>query len=506
MSDLFGDSSSDDVDYEEANDRVGDSSSDDEDNDGNLFGDSSSSSDDEDYDGNNEERMFNESQERRFNSILQRIKSNDRYLRYLERDGQSNFIQDITKERWEEIGNDIANNTHLTDLSLPNGTLNDLRMTFLFRGMTGSSSLKRLELHKNNLSAVGARSMVPFLQNAINLVKLDLSDNNNIQSEGFNAMFRGLRNSPIETLYCNKCGITSIEIRCIPKHLKHLSLEKNSINVDGCRGLAKLLEGGDATLERLYIDRNEIDDEGVDILVDVLRKNTSLKQLILKGNKRISRHGNIMLLKLVNDISSIEATLQSNHTLTCLKVSDEKEEREIQTYIDNATNINDKASREEARRMFLNRNNLPSSLSRMAERMIYNSSLPADEEKMFQTQLHSKRRAQLEKIQGVNHSVYSEINPLHLPEVLSKICSMHGRTELYAALKLSLLELISTVNRKAYILQQRDFCVARLEKLKTLFSAKIASLNAELAAIEAAERDAVNVESECRSSKRRRQA
>ena len=479
-------------------DLFGDSSSDDEDNDlsqRDLFGDSSSSSDDEDNDGNNEER--------RFNSTLQRIKSNDHYPKNFEGDGRSNFIQNITNERWEEIGRDISNNTHLTELSLHKAALNDLKMTFLFRGMTGSS-LKRLVLHKNNLSTVGVRSMVPFLQNSINLTKLDLDDNN-LQSEGFNAMFRGLRNSPIEELYCNKCGITSIEIRCIPKHLRELSLEKNSINVDGCRGLAKLLEGGDATLERLYLDRNGIDDEGVDILVDVLRKNTSLKQLTLKGNKRISRHGNIMFLKLVNDISSIEATLRSNHTLTCLKVSDEEEEHEIQTYIDNAININDKASYEAARNKFFNRN-LPS-LSRVAARMIYNGSLPADEEKMFQTQLHSKRRAQLAKIQGVNHSVYSEINPLHLPEVLSKICAMHGRKELYAALKLSLLELISTVNRKAYILQQRDFFVAKLEKLKTLFGAKIASLNAELAAIEAAEGGAVNDGSEeCPSSKRRRQA
>ena len=73
-------------------------------------------------------------------------------------------------------------------------------------------------------------------------------------------------------------------------------------------------------------------------------------------------------------------------------------------------------------------------------------------------------------------------------------------------MKSSLLELISTVNRKAYLLQERDQCVATRDKLNTLLDAKIAILNAELAAIEAAERDAVNVESECRSSKRRRQA
>ena len=51
-----------------------------------------------------------------------------------------------------------------------------------------------------------------------------------------------------------------------------LRLNDNSINTDGCRGIAKLLQGGDATLSNLYLYGNKIDDNGVGILVDAPTK------------------------------------------------------------------------------------------------------------------------------------------------------------------------------------------------------------------------------------------
>ena len=109
--------------------------------------------------------------------------------------------------------------------------------------------------------------MVPFLQNANNLIELELTDNN-FQSEGFKILLRALSDSPIEELLCQECGIESIEIdnEHKPKHLKRLYLNCNNINADGCRGLGKLLQG-DSTLTTLHLPGNKIDDEGVEILV-----------------------------------------------------------------------------------------------------------------------------------------------------------------------------------------------------------------------------------------------
>ena len=312
--------------------------------------------------------------------ILRRVNRNDPIVTELD---ANSVVLEMHNEGWEQLGRDISNNTHLNIMYLNSGALNDRNMIYLFRGLTSSSSIEQMYLYGNGLSAVGVQSMVPFLQNASYLTHLDLDDNN-IESEGFNILFRALRDSPIEELYCNRCGIESIEIDSehIPKHLKRLHVQDNSINADGCHELAKLLQGGDSTLKDLYLSDNTIDDEGVAILVAALQNNTSLTALSLRGNDAISKQGKVSL-RLVCNISSIESTLQSNHTLRDLWLI-----RHINIAV-RINNMND-----------------------------YNQEA-AGREKVIQTQLHSGTRAALCRLQGIDHVVYGDISPLHLPEVLS---------------------------------------------------------------------------------------
>jgi len=102
--------------------------------------------------------------------------------------------------------------------------------------------------------------------------------------------------------------------------------------------------GGGSTLTNMWLDSKMIDDEGVAVLVDAPQNNTSLKRLSLRWND-ISIEGEILLLKLVNDISSIRATLQSNHTLIYVSVIDFSSyesldaDDKIQKCIDMATRI-----------------------------------------------------------------------------------------------------------------------------------------------------------------------
>eukprot|EP00986_Skeletonema_menzelii_P018002 scaffold23705_cov74-Skeletonema_menzelii.AAC.1 len=158
-----------------------------------------------------------------------------------------------------------------------------------------------------------------------------------------------------------------------------------------------------------------------------------------------------MLLKLVNDISSIEATLRSNHTLQTLLLDGDIQ---ILMHIDNSTSINSAEDILEA----------------------------VGREKVIWTQLLSETRAQMAEILGVNHSLYSEIDPLHLPEVLSMVGLRIGQGELYLALKSSIAGVISTVNEKQCIRQQMAYHAAKLEELGT-----------KLAAIEAAEENSNEV-------------
>ena len=397
-----------------------------------------------------------------WDETLQRIKENDPHVRTIISDGETH---NMSYEELEELGRDIASNTHFVRVDLSCERLRDHMISSLFRGLTRSSSIEELNFNYNQFSAAGVRSMIPFLQTANSLKHLDLG-RNNIQSEGFNVLLRALRDSPIEKLFCMRCGIHSIEIDTehAPQNLRHLALRGNSINADGCRELAKLLQGGDVTLEYLYLEYNKIDDDGVEILVNALQTNSSLTYLDLRENDEISKRGVIMMLKLVNDISSIEATLQSNHTLKRLDVVKSDEER-IHRHIYNAINISSNARSHEA----------------------------AGREKVIQTQLNSEIRANFAALQGVNHSVYSEIDPLHLPEVLALVGRHHGQGELYIALKSSIADLISTVDRKECIRQQMTYYAARLKEL-----------GSELAAIEAAEGSAMSVGNEPRSIKKRR--
>ena len=419
------------------------------------------------YDSDSSEGDINE----QFNRNLQPMKDNNPNIIGLCGCGDNERIQNFTDEEWLEIGRALSKNTHLEDLHFYGDALNDHKMSLLFRGLTISSSIQNLCFPSNGLRN-GITSMVPFLQNASNLVELDLGDNS-IQSEEFNFLLGALCDSPAKILHCFNCNIESIHIdnNRYPAKLEELILNRNRVNEEGCRGIAKLLQMPDCALERLDLSANHVNDAGVAILVDALQKNSSLTALQLEENRGISIDGKIMMLKLVNDISSVEATLQSNHTLRTIHLNDiffmgneGNEQMIVLNQIYEATRISVKCNR---------------------------NAEAAGREKLIRFQLHSKRRSILAKLQKVHESVYSEISPLHLPEVLSLVGHSHGQGELFAAVKASIVALLSIGNRKKRIKEARDYYLVRAEQL-----------TAELEAIEAEEGNEID---ESHRSKRRKE-
>eukprot|EP00984_Skeletonema_dohrnii_P009274 scaffold3538_cov86-Skeletonema_dohrnii-CCMP3373.AAC.7 len=83
-------------------------------------------------------------------------------------------------------------------------------------------------------------------------------------------------------------------------------------------------------------------------------------------------------------------------------------------------------------------------------------------EKTIEAQLHTVNRAELADLQGVGHSVYSEIDPLLIPEVLALISSRHGEGELFVALKSSIIGLFSRVDMKKCLQKQAAYHEARI--------------------------------------------
>ncbi|KAL7452149.1 hypothetical protein ACHAWC_003882, partial [Mediolabrus comicus] len=396
-----------------------------------LSDDDNNSSDEEEDDGDEEEQEYINAAQDAIENLLRRVRENDPGTVEISSNTEyGQYFKDMSGNQWEQLGLGISSNNHVRELEL-RVTLNDETMSSLFRGLTGSNSIKEVRLNEygwmllhrrpnNGFGVEGARSMLPFLQNASNLTSLNFTSNN-IGSEGFNLLWRALRDSPIEQLYCGYCGIESIEIDGdhIPNNLRHLFLNGNRIDTDDCYELAKLLQGRQSMLNYLDLDYNNIGDEGITVLANVLQSNTSLQNIRLRGNKMIRDEGMASLLKLVNDISSIKATLNSNHTLHTISV-DKEVTNVIQRHIHAATKIN----RE-------NRNN----------------TVAAGRAKVIHTQLNSAKRAELAHLQGVDRSLYlSEIDNLHLPEVLALVGKSHGHAEFFLALQASVTGLISTVN------------------------------------------------------------
>ena len=403
-----------------------------------------------------------ESDEDIFLNNLRRMRDNDPTVTRLVADGSFAFIQDMTDDGWEQFGRDVSNSNHLDDLQFTQ-CLDDHNMSFLFRGLTRSSSIETFSAAGNEFGFNGVQSMVPFLQNANNLVDLDINYND-ITSEGFNLLFRALRDSPIKGLHACHCGLDSIKIddAYVPNNLLSLFLFGNNINADGCRQIAKLLQRENATLKELLLGHNKIDDEGISIIANALRTNTSLTMMNLNKNERITIEGMKLLLKLLNDISSIKATLQSNHTLQGIICDDSFEGTDV---------------------------------VRKLKRILQINKNGAGREKVICTQLDSKLRAEMCSLQGLEHSgkPLTEIGPLLLPEVLEIVGKHHGLSGFYESFRTSVADLLTTINREVWlqqeiekISQEIDVLAAKrleLEKQRAAFGVEVAEIRQQSAAV-----------------------
>ena len=401
--------------------------------------------------------------------------------------------REITPGRLSEIacrllGRYIANNTHLINLTLPSNM--DLN---IFQGLTKSDSIKVLifeSVARNTFGVDGVQRLVPFLQNSPQLIKIDLSKNG-IGSQGFGLGFESVVNAldggSINELILNNCYITDISALgsvTLP-HLKKISLcnnnsrnihnigdissytsleslnlSHNSIGIDGCRAIAHLLQKEDTNLTTLHLDYNGIGDEGIEVLTNSLKHNKKLKSFSLKGNN-LQAMGYLAILKLLVDVSSIENTYNnSNNTLKTLDFdinppirSDErivKKMKALKKFITVFTTIN---NRPNPRRF-----------------------------KVVYAQLISQHRKGLCQIQGIDYSyesIFSKIDALVLPEVLSFVARHHKQTELFRMLVTVAPDLSSIVNRPVFFKERIVENEAKVVALGIKYEREVAALNAE---------------------------
>jgi len=240
---------------------------------------------------------------------------------------RSSDAEKSTDQAWRLLGRYIANNNHLTNIDLGSCGITDQKMVSLFDELKCSVSLTKLTIISTTFSIDGVRSMLPFLRNSPKLSDLQLFDNNEINTECFELLVQTLHGRPLESksldsLFIGNCNINNISAIYtynLP-HLQRLNLDGNNIGRDGCSTLAKILQREETSLKCLDLCGTCIDDEGAELLATSLKNNTKLQVLDLNHNYNITERGYKAFLTLLVDVSSIENTYNSNHTLTFLKL------------------------------------------------------------------------------------------------------------------------------------------------------------------------------------------
>ena len=414
---------------------------------------------------------------------INRIKNNDPDL--TEFDLDHNDMAHITDSAWELLGGYIADNDYLNTINLVYLQLTDTKMSLLFKNWTRGSTLTTLNLSENNFGVDGVRSMVPLLRSARNLRRLDMDENQNINTECFRLIVESLNGGTIEELRMLNCSIDDItalehyplqhlreltlnfnkitRIQSLENytHLECLRLRENKIGREGCRSIAKLLDKVGTRLKYLDIDSADMGDEEAETFANSLKFNTVVTSLDLGGENNITEKGFTLFFRLLNDVSSIDNTYNSNHTLTKLSLprSTDATIKKLKNYIDDSITINER-----------HRGN-PHSAGRA---------------KVIATQLNSNKRIEFCRLQGLAYSydsAVSEIEPLLLPEALALVGKNHDQRELYQILIATVPHLVSIVDRRAVIRQQISANAAQIAAL----TAKNLKLNTELALIESAE-------------------
>ena len=110
--------------------------------------------------------------------------------------------------------------------------------------------------------------------------------------------------------------------------VEYINLNNNNIESLGAVTIAEYLEG-DPPIERLYLDRNRLNDDDAILISQALKRNTNLKMLSLRSNN-FTCIGVKALLTCAFDSSSLNAISESNHTLTEISFFSEESNRPIQ--------------------------------------------------------------------------------------------------------------------------------------------------------------------------------
>lgn len=454
--------------------------------------------------------IFGEGDARSLAGHVERIKNNVRYQTYFSWFTSWPSADTLSDAAWELLGSYISGNIYMEALTLTARDeimLDEGKISALFGGLTASRSLKNVALVGQDFGPDGIRSMMPFLRNCPNLTNFHLGDNGNIDAECLDLLLESLAGSNVERLNFIECNIESLAAlgRCtlsklitldlaqnritdIPSqalvhqtlpelyklnlaqnsitdiqpqalanftHLGELDLSDNELGEGGFRAIANLLRKEDSRLMNLHLASTRMDDTDMTIIAGSLKCNTKLRFLHVMPNE-FGLEGLVAFMKLLNDVSSIHATGNSNHTLASLVYalptgSLREEFEEIQKHL-----------------LYSMREN---SLSPYG-----GPTAAVGRNKILATLFNRDKRLELSRLQGIeplsDHHLFSDIDPVYLPDVLAMMATTNDHSELYRMTVVVAPDLMSLVDRRSL-----------LQGTKARNDARLAAIAAEQAAL-----------------------
>ncbi|XP_050950427.1 NACHT, LRR and PYD domains-containing protein 3 [Labeo rohita] len=187
-----------------------------------------------------------------------------------------------------------ADSTSVKDLDLSKNNLQDSGVKILSDGLKENCKLEKLMLCDCKLTEESCSALATVLKSNPCLKELDMS-NNNLQDLGVKKLLKGLENPncTLQKLRLCKCGITekqclilTASLKSNPSHLRELDISGNKLGDGGVKSLGVLLSSLQCKLEKLNLCGCSITENQCVIMMSALFSNFShLRELNLSENK-----------------------------------------------------------------------------------------------------------------------------------------------------------------------------------------------------------------------------
>ena len=250
-------------------------------------------------------------------------------------DAYTRFASSVGND-YDGLGTAIGKNSHLSDLYISaiapiNGTALNVSNRGFFEGLKQNTSICSLTLdgHIRNQRGPLVGGIIHEILNACqdnNLTRLRIKRINllNGGEQILATYFRRCKN--LQRIHLCRSRITDelllpmIDVLRGHPALELLDLDRNQVGSIGCEAISSLLTDPNSKLKQIILRSNNVDDEGVNILVNSLVGNTKLKVLCLDDNHIDPSLTCSVFSNLLCNKSSLNGIHSSNHTLMKLKL------------------------------------------------------------------------------------------------------------------------------------------------------------------------------------------